>query len=85
MSNIQGVPKKCYIILQANNFGNRCCNNLKISENVQKQIRILYLMFYFLFCVQVDAVHSRIQSPSCDMAHPVDVCRATGGAHIEQL
>lgn len=72
-----GCPKKSDIISQACKFGKSCWNSLTCSQNVLKQIKILYLMFYFCSVFRLSsAVHleySCTQSPSCDTTHPVHI------------
>ena len=42
--------KKFDIILQSNNFGSSCLNDFKFTQHVQKQAKILYLIFdMFIF------------------------------------
>ena len=38
------VAPKIDIISQASDFSNSCGNNLKFSQNVYKQVKILYLL-----------------------------------------
>jgi len=49
---MQWVPhvKKFDTILQSNNFGSSCLNNFKFTQHVQKQAKILGLIFdMFIF------------------------------------
>lgn len=56
----QGCPKNFDVILQAYDFGNSCWNNLTFLQNVDKQFKIWYWIFYICFVFRLShVVHSQ--------------------------